>query len=400
VGALSHRIFEPHTSEKTACKVCNRQQPLISTSLGVCADCIRQRTDEALPHMTAAHERARSPFGLPSHPPKTPAGIPCTLCANECVIGVGETGFCGLRENVEGRLTSPVTPKTAMLYSYLDPHVTNCCSAWFCPAGTGVGYPKYASSPGSEIGFSNLAVFFYGCNFHCLFCQNAAHHELKRSSLVTQEAFTEKVRANHRISCICYFGGSPEPQLPFALNASKTLLEENPGRLLRFCFEWNGGGHPWLVRQAAELALASGGNLKFDLKCSTPAMSLALSGVSNERSYENFRMVAEEFGGARKDVPVLTATTLLVPGYVDASEVASTAQFIGDLDPDLPYSLLLFHPAYCMKDLPITPYDQVVRCYQAARKHLHKVHVGNLRLLGVRSMDAFTATLRRSHPEP
>ena len=149
-----------------------------------------------------------------------------------------------------------------------------------------------------------------------------------------------------------------------------------------------------LVRKAAELALVSGGNVKFDLKCSTPALSLALSGVSNERSYENFRMVAEEFCGERKDVPVLTATTLLVPGYVDASEVASTAKFIADLNPNLLYSLLIFHPAFLMKDLPVTPYEQVVRCYRAAKKHLRKVHVGNLSLIGVRGMDAFTATLR------
>jgi pyruvate formate lyase activating enzyme len=394
VRVLSQRIFGTHTSEKIRCKVCNKRSHLISTSLGVCADCIRQRTDEALPHLTEAHERARSPFELPSHPPKNPAGIPCNLCANECVIGIGEKGFCGLRENVEGRLLSLVDPNTALLYSYLDPHVTNCCSAWFCPAGTGAGYPKYACSPGPEIGFFNLAVFFYGCNFSCLFCQNASHKELKRSSLLTLDAFVEKVREISKISCICYFGGSPEPQLPFALNASKRLLEENPGRLLRLCFEWNGGGNPLLVRKAAELALVSGGNVKFDLKCSTPALSLALSGVSNERSYENFRMVAEEFCGARRDVPMLTATTLLVPGYVDASEVASTAKFIADLNPNLPYSLLIFHPAFLMKDLPVSPYEQVASCYRAAKKHLHKVHVGNLSLIGVRGMDAFKATLR------
>jgi pyruvate formate lyase activating enzyme len=393
VRALSQRKSGSHASGKIRCKVCNKRPHLISTSLRVCADCIRQKTDEALPHLKEAHERARSPFGLPSCPPKNPAGIPCNLCANECVIGVGETGFCGLRENVEGRLESPVNPNTALLYSYLDSHVTNCCSAWLCPAGTGAGYPKYACKPGPEIGLYNLAVFFYGCNFNCLFCQNASHKELKRSSLLTLKAFTEKVRAASKISCICYFGGSPEPQLPFALNASKRLREENPGRLLRLCFEWNGSGSPRLVRKAAELALVSGGNVKFDLKCWTPAMSLALSGVSNEKSYENFRMIAEEFCGTRRDVPVLTATTLLVPGYVDASEVASTAKFIADLDPNLPYNLLIFHPAFLMKDLPVTPYQQVVRSYQAARRHLHKVHVGNLSLVGMRSMDAFKATL-------
>ncbi len=305
------------------------------------------------------------------------------------MIGVGDRGFCGLRENVDGRLRSQATLHTALLYAYQDPHVTNCCAAWCCPAGTGVGYPTYAHRPGPEIGFSNLAVFFYGCNFHCLFCQNASHKELTPRRHTTLTAFAEIVRAARRVSCICYFGGSPEPQLPFALHASRRLREADPRRLLRFCFEWNGGGHPRLVRQAAELACESGGNLKFDLKCWTPAMSLALSGVPNTRSYANFQLVADEFRAARRDVPLLTATTLLVPGYVDAAEVEAIAHFIATIDPDLPYSLLLFHPAYQMQDLPVTPYDQVIRCYQAAKQHLRRVHVGNLHLLSKGAKNAF-----------
>jgi hypothetical protein len=44
-----------------------------------------------------------------------------------------------------------------------DPLPTNCCSAWFC---TGSHEPGY-----------NLGVFFYGCSFDCLFCQNWTHRE-------------------------------------------------------------------------------------------------------------------------------------------------------------------------------------------------------------------------------
>ena len=150
---------------------------------------------------------------------------------------------------------------------------------------------------------------------------------------------------------------------------------------MRICFEWNGCGNPKLVRQAAELAFESGGNIKFDLKAYTPSMSLALSGVPNKRAYENFEMVAREFYGERRDVPVLTATTLLVPGYVDEVEVEGIARFISELDPEIPYSLLVFHPDYYMSDLPITPKRQVEKCYQAARKYLKRVNIGNLHLL-------------------
>ena len=40
---------------------------------------------------------------------------------------------------------------------------------------------------------------------------------------------------DRKTSCICYFGGNPSSQLPFALKASKLALERNEGRILRIC---------------------------------------------------------------------------------------------------------------------------------------------------------------------
>ena len=384
---MVYRFVWPPTLKEKECRVCGKKSKTVSRQLGVCVDCIRERPEEAMPYVLEAHASSRKPYGLPPTPPKTPGGIPCTLCSNECLMGPGERGFCGLRENVDGRLRSLVNPDVGLLYAYLDPHVTNCCAAWFCPAGTGLGYPKYAVKDGPEYGYYNLAVFFYGCNFNCLFCQNSSHKELQRADVVHVEEFVETVRSNERITCICYFGGSPEPQLPYAVRASRAVLEECRGRVVRVCFEWNGCGNPALVRRAAELSLESGGNIKFDLKCFDRNLSIALSGVPNDRAYENFRMIAEELYDERPEVPVLTATTLLVPGYVDASEVEAIAEFIADLNPEIPYSLLIFHPDWMMSDLPVTPLKDVLECYRAARRHLRNVNVGNLHLVGLRSME-------------
>ena len=370
------------------CNICGNSSSLVAEALGICLKCIRERHDEAMPFIERAHESSRKQHGLPPRPPKTRGGISCGLCSNGCVIGEGERGYCGLRWN-EGGLRSLSDAAEGLLYAYLDPHVTNCCAAWFCPAATGAGYPKYAYRDGAERGYSNLAVFFYGCNFDCLFCQNASHKDLNRSRRVSAETLAGRVASDSKISCICFFGGSPEPQLPFAINASEEAMRKRSGRPLRICFEWNGCGNTSLVRRAAELSLVSGGNVKFDLKCFTPELSLALSGVSNEQAYRNFKMVAEELYPERRELPVLTATTLLVPGYVDASEVEAIAEFIANLDPSIPYGLLAFHPSYRMRDLPLTPLRQAVECYRAARRHLERVHVGNLHLLGIRNMSQF-----------
>jgi pyruvate formate lyase activating enzyme len=373
-----------------ACRVCGGASGPVSGALGVCLDCIRGRWDESLPHVEAAHEGARRRHDLPGRPPKTDRGIPCSICSNGCVIGEGEKGYCGLRWN-DGGLRSLTDAERGLIYTYLDPHVTNCCSAWFCPGGTGAGYPEYAHRRGPELGHANLAAFLYGCNFDCLFCQNASHKDFRGTGPTTAEALARRVEGDPRISCVCYFGGSPEPQLPFALRASEMMLEARRGEPFRVCFEWNGCGDPSLARRAAELSLESGGNIKFDLKCSTPELSLSLSGVPNERAYENFEMIAGEYYPQREGLPMLTATTLLVPGYVNATEVEAISRFIADLDPSIPYGLLAFHPKYQMADLPFTPLRQAVECYRAARRNLERVHVGNLPLLGLGSMAQFTS---------
>jgi len=383
-------IFSGMKGNPVTCCICGESKDYISRSLGVCVDCVRERPSEALPIIIEVHSRARASHGLPSAPPKTAGGVRCGLCSNSCVIGEGEKGYCGLRWN-DGGLKSMVSSSKGLLYTYLDPHVTNCCSAWFCPAGTGAGHPRYANFPGPEIGFSNLAVFLYGCNFDCLFCQNASHKELDRGAAMDIEAFAGQMASDPGISCVCFFGGSPEPQLPFAIRASERAMELAKNRPLRICFEWNGCGDTSLAVKAAELSTESGGNIKFDLKCFTPSMSLALSGVENERAYENFATLAERFYGERRELPMLTATTLLVPGYVDAFEVERIASFVSDLDVSIPYSLLIFHPDYMMRDLPITPLKQAVDCYRAARRHLERVHVGNLHLLGIRNMSRFVS---------
>ncbi len=102
-------------------------------------------------------------------------------------------------------------------------------------------------------------------------------------------------------------------------------------------------------------------------------------------------MIAEEYLPKARH-PMLTATTLLVTGYVDEEEVFNIAKFIAKLNPQIPYSLLIFHGDFTMRDLPPTPLEQAIRCYKAAKEAgLKSVHVGNLHLLHIYSMEAFEA---------
>jgi len=368
--------------EKT-CQICGKKSELISEAVGVCVQCLRKRPEEALTIISEKHREARTRFSLPPVPPKTRGGIPCKICSNNCIMGEGEKGYCGLRWNREKQLIQLVDRDTALLHYYLDPHITNCCSAWACPAGTEIGFPEFSVKPGAEYGYYNLALFFYGCSFNCLFCQNWTHKLLREAERVSVDELLGVSLSNEKITCWCWFGGSPEPQFPFALNASRRILEEKPEkRVMRICFEWNGSGNQALVKRAGELSLTSGGNIKFDLKAYNPVIHRALTGRPNDQTLRNFELIYREFYEERRSVPVLTATTLLVPHYIDELEVESIARFISALSPEIPYTLLVFHPDFLMKDLPVTPERQVYRCYQAAKKYLKNVNVSNLHLLG------------------
>ncbi len=361
------------------CSVCKKESKLISRALKVCLNCILNNFHEAYPYIEEAHHRMRNAFDLPQKPPKSPSGISCRICFNECKISSGEEGFCGVRRNIEGGLVGG-TPRKGNLSWYYDPLPTNCVADWVCPGGTGAGYPRFAYTKGPEFGYKNLAVFYHACNFNCLFCQNWHFREMTHQRK-TISASHLAAQVDERTSCICYFGGDPTPQLPHALLTSRLALSNNQGRILRICWETNGSMHPKLLNKMAELSLKTGGCIKFDLKAWSLEVSLSLCGVSNQRTLENFSSIAK-LTKERPEPPLLVASTLLVPGYVDVDEVSRIARFIASLNPEIPYSLLAFHPQFYLNDLPTTSKNHALACKEAAEKQgLRRVKIGNLHLL-------------------
>jgi pyruvate formate lyase activating enzyme len=171
---------------------------------------------------------------------------------------------------VEGTLLrSGGTPEKGVLEWYYDPLPTNCISAWFCPGCTGNGYPTYSSSEqGPELGYSNLAVFYGACGFDCLYCQNWHYRKISigLNPVFSSQDLTAKAGSN--VTCICYFGGDPSPQMPHAIETSELAIEmaSSQGRTIRICWETNGAMNEQFAVRAAQLSLSSGGNVKFDLK--------------------------------------------------------------------------------------------------------------------------------------
>ena len=77
--------------------------------------------------------------------------VRCTICPRRCVLKPGQRGFCGTRENRDGRLYSLIYGEVSA--SAVDPIEKK---------------PLFHFEPGS-LTFSISSV---GCNFKCPWCQN------------------------------------------------------------------------------------------------------------------------------------------------------------------------------------------------------------------------------------
>jgi hypothetical protein len=100
------------------CNLCNTASRFISSELGVCLKCIRERPEDALALAVQAHTKSSATFGLPKKPPKDPLGIPCNICVNECRIPENEIGYCGLRKNEVGKITGVSSEKGKLSWCY------------------------------------------------------------------------------------------------------------------------------------------------------------------------------------------------------------------------------------------------------------------------------------------
>jgi pyruvate formate lyase activating enzyme len=337
------------------CEVCGREA-VLSKSLPLCPDCIREHVDELSPRIRTIHARTRGAYGLPEQIPDDPDGVTCSLCVNGCRIGRDKTGYCGVRKNCDGTIKGP--DKT---YGYCDwyhdPLPTNCVADWVC-AGS------------SHHGFTNCAVFYQACTFNCLFCQN--WHFRDRKAKTTTEELAHAV--NPTTGCICFFGGDPTPCALHTIQVSREVQQKR--RKVRICWETNGSVASQYMDMWIDIALKTNGCIKIDLKTFSEPLNIALCGSSNKNTKENIQRIARSMKKRQKP-PLL----VVIPGYIDDYELMHMAEFLSSVDRSIPWSFLGFYPHFHFSDMPRTQQKQAESALRIARAHgMENTHVGNVHL--------------------
>ncbi len=275
--------------------------------------------------------------------------VECTLCPRACVLRKDQRGICGIRVNRLGKMYTQADEGPSAVC--LDPVEKK---------------PLYHFLPGTAI----LSLGGFGCNLHCVFCQNA---ELSHPSTpppsrapLSPEAIVELAS---REDC---------PSVAFTYNEPVIALEV----LCDVALACRAAGR----RVVAVTAGSINAEPRREFLSSLDAVNVDLKAFSDRfyRRYCSARI--EPVKDTLRDIRLhssvwLEITTLLIPGLNDSErEIRELSAWIGaELGQDVPLHFSAFHPAGALSDLPSTSPGTVIAARRYAREEgLRYVYTGNI----------------------
>ncbi len=272
----------------------------------------------------------------------------CDLCPRYCSLKPGQTGLCGVREFVGGRLVSTVYGLPAAMH--VDPIEKK---------------PLFHFLPGTRV----LSFGTVGCNMRCRCCQNWS---LSFGKVEPGDEFV----APDRIAAMAQREGCPS--VAFTYN-DPTVFAEYAIDCAIACHE----------RGIATVTVTAGyiaAGARDALYQHIDAANVDLKSF-DERGYKwlasgaKLGPVLETLEDLVKRGVWLEVTTLVIPGYNDddASMTKQARWMVDHLGADVPLHLSAFHPDYRMKDRPRTPPATLSRLRDVARQQgIRYVYTGNV----------------------
>ncbi|MEE4167092.1 MAG: AmmeMemoRadiSam system radical SAM enzyme [Desulfocapsaceae bacterium] len=273
----------------------------------------------------------------------------CGLCMHQCRIKPGRRGICGVRENSDGTLVSLVYGRISA--EQIDPVEKK---------------PLFHFLP-STLTYSISTI---GCNFRCLHCQN--HHlsqadtaESRWNSVLRSPEEVARTALSGGCRSISYTYVEPTVFFEFAYDCCLAANEVN----LKNIFVSNG----YMSRQAAGMLVPVLDAINIDIKSFTDDFYKNICGARLSHVLDNVRFFREQ------DVWV-EVTTLLIPGLNDSDdEIRAIADFIVDVDPQIPWHISGFRPTYRMLDRPPTSPAQLQRARDIGiAAGVKYVYIGNV----------------------
>jgi pyruvate formate lyase activating enzyme len=276
--------------------------------------------------------------------------VTCNLCAHRCYIPAGREGICKVRENRSGVLRTLVYDR--VISANIDPVEKK---------------PLFHFLPGT----SAFSIATVGCNFHCRYCQNWEISQLPRirastvpgQRLPPEEILNLAVEAGCKSIAYTY----TEPTIFFELAYDTARLAAEAG--LKNIFVTNG----YMTAEALRMIRPYLHAANIDLKGFDDRRHRRMSGAKLQPVLDSL-VLAKELG------IWLEVTTLVVPGHNDSDEeLRQIALFLKSVDPEIPWHLSAFFPAYKMMEVEPTDRESLLRAWQIGKDvGLAHVYCGNI----------------------
>jgi pyruvate formate lyase activating enzyme len=223
--------------------------------------------------------------------------------------------------------------------------------------------PLYHVAPGSK----SYSIATVGCNFRCRHCQNWSISQA--TEIVGQELPPEQVVENAlRTGCDSIAYTYTEPTIFFEYAYDTAVLAHKKG--LKNIFVTDGFTTEQPIRKIEPYLSAA----NVDLKGFTEEFYRNVCGASLQPVLDAIKLY-HELG------IWLEITTLIIPGYNDSmDDLRGIAQFISDLDPDIPWHVSGFYPTYKLTDAPPTSVQILRKAVEIGKEAgLKYVYEGNVR---------------------
>jgi pyruvate formate lyase activating enzyme len=275
--------------------------------------------------------------------------VRCYLCNHKCLIKEGARGICSVRENQGGTLVSLVYGK--VIARNVDPIEKK---------------PLFHFLPRTR----SYSIATVGCNFKCLFCQNAdiSQMPVDQSRIwgedMTPEMIVEDALTSRSASISYTY---TEPTIFFELAADSARLATARG--MRNVFVTNG----YMTEECLKDIHPDLHGANVDLKSYTDQFY-------KEQCGAKLAPVLDSIGVMKSMGVWVEVTTLLIPGLNDSrEELKSLATFLTELDPNIPWHISRFHPTYRLTSTPSTPAESIHLAKEIGYEMgLKYVYTGNL----------------------
>jgi len=275
--------------------------------------------------------------------------VQCMLEPRQCIVNNWERGYCGAKENRDGRYYTLVYSRPCVVY--VEPIERE---------------HFYHVHPGSQF----LGIGTAGCNLECKFCETwhmsqVRPEETEVQNLSPEDAVHLAVSKGCRVVAFTY--NEPVVCYEYTLETAKVAKQFG---LTTLCHT---AGYVYAEPLRTLLAYVDAVNV--DLKGFTDKYYLEMCGLADlEQVLDTLRTIKRENG-------MLEITNLIVPGRNDTrQDVANMTVWIKEnLGADVPLHFSRFFPNYQLTSLPATPLRTLDMAYDIARSNgLEFVYVDNV----------------------